>query len=161
MSSTRRDVHPPSGATPPLSFQGAAGGPLDLGPPARELCRRYYEAFPDDIERYGDAGRAWCEHDSRYLLNWALEDAQSGLVDAVAQVRWLGRVLAAREFPRERLARHVELCAEVLEGAVPGALGRESARRMREAADAVRADEAQDVGGGEDGAADAGGPPST
>jgi len=134
---TRRD--PPSGVNPPAAFELADGSHVDLGPLAARLCRTYYEAYPDDLERYGSAGQAWCDHDSRYLLAWALEDARAGTVDCVAQVQWLGRVLTARAFPIERLARHVELTADVLRDPALGDVGVRAARRMGQAALALTA----------------------
>lgn len=113
-------VAPPSGANPPESFELADGTQVDLGPLARRLCQLYYDVYPDDLERYGTAGQAWCEHDSRYLLAWALEDARAGTVDCVEQVAWLGRVLKGQAFPIERLARHVELTAAVLRSSGAG-----------------------------------------
>jgi hypothetical protein len=119
---------------PPTAVDLGEGCVVDLAPLAADLCDAYYAAYPDDLERYGDEGRAWCDHDSRYLLAWALEDARANAVDAVEQVRWLARVLAGRDFPVDRLARHVELTAEALERAVPTDVGRVAAARMREAA---------------------------
>jgi hypothetical protein len=110
------------------------GTRVDLAPLARRLCELYYADYPDDLERYGTAGRAWCEHDSRYLLAWALEDARAGTVDCVEQVAWLGRVLSARAFPIERLARHVELTAAVLRSSDLGDIGDRAGARIAEAA---------------------------
>ena len=127
----------PSGVPPPEAFEMADGTVVDLAPLARELCALYYDVYSDDLERYGTAGQAWCDHDSRYLLAWALEDVRAGTVDCVEQVRWLGNVLAARGFPVERLARHVELAAAVLRGAGLGEPGDRAAERLCQAAIAV------------------------
>jgi len=121
---------PPTGVTPPQAFELGDGTQIDLSPLARTLCEHYYTLYPDDLERYGPAGQAWCDHDSRYLLAWALQDARGGTVDCVAQVKWLGRVLAGRGFPVQRLARHVELTAEVLRTSGLGDLGNRAAERM-------------------------------
>jgi hypothetical protein len=129
---------PPSGATPPQMFELTDGTTIDLGPLARQLSERYYETYPDDLERYGDAGRAWCEHDSRYLLAWALEDARAGTVDCVAQVAWLGRVLSARDFPIDRLAYHVELTATLLRTASLEHTADRAAARLADAASQLR-----------------------
>jgi hypothetical protein len=128
---------PPTGASPPAVFGLPDGMLLDLGPLAAEACRRYYQRYPDDLERYGHAGRAWCDHDSRHLLSWALEDARAGVVDCVEQVLWLGRVLSARSFPRDRLVAHVEAIGTVIDEAGLGELGTRAAGRMREAAAAL------------------------
>jgi hypothetical protein len=130
-------LEPPSGADPPASFELADGAIIDLGPLARQCTEQYYKLYPDDLERYGTSGQAWCEHDTRYLLAWALEDARAGTVNAVEQVQWLGRVLAARAYPIERLARHVELTAAALRIPELGETGARAAERMREAASAL------------------------
>ncbi|MGO9752263.1 MAG: hypothetical protein ACLP8S_30540 [Solirubrobacteraceae bacterium] len=127
-------IEPPSGAIPPETFELADGATVDLGPLARQLCEEYFALYPDDLERYSPAGGAWCEHDSRYLLAWALEDARAGTVDCVEQVKWLGRVLAARSFPIERLAAHVQLTATVLHAPELGETGVRAADRMSHAA---------------------------
>jgi hypothetical protein len=108
-----REVAPPSGADPPRSATLPDGQELDLEMLAREVCRRYYEEFTDEDERYGEAGRAWCVHDNQWLLSWAALDL-AGLDDMSAQVRWLAGVLAARDFPVERLARNLELAADAV-----------------------------------------------
>jgi hypothetical protein len=127
-------TEPPTGTNPPQTFQLPDGTTIDLGPVARRLCVDYYELYPDDLDRYGAAGQAWCEHDSRYLLAWALEDARAGTVDCVEQVQWLGRVLAARSFPIERLAAHVQLTAALLAAPELGEIGAAASSRMRHAA---------------------------
>jgi hypothetical protein len=127
----------PSGANPPESFELDDGTQIDLTPLARHVCELYYEVYPDDLERYGTAGEAWCDHDTRYLLAWALEDARAGTVDCVEQVAWLGRVLKGRSFPIERFNRHLELTATVLRGAQLGEVGQRAAARISEAASAL------------------------
>jgi hypothetical protein len=124
----------PSGANPPESFELDDGTQVDLTPLARRICELYYEVYPDDLERYGTAGQGWCDHDTRYLLAWALEDARCGTVDCVEQVAWLGRVLKGREFPIERFVRHLELAAGVLRGAQLGEIDQRAAARISEAA---------------------------
>lgn len=84
-----------------------------LAPLAYEICRRYSAEFPDEQERYGDAGRAWCVHDTQYLLAWAVVDL--GLEGHFAEsITWLARLLAARAFPLDRLARDLEIAADVV-----------------------------------------------
>jgi hypothetical protein len=92
----------------------ADGTAIDLEPLAREICGRYREEFPDERDRYGDAGDAWCRHDNRHLLNWAALSL-SGFVDFEEKVGWLAQVLEARGFPLARLARNLELAAGVVE----------------------------------------------
>ena len=86
---------------------------LDLEALAAELGVRYAAEFPDERERYGEAGQAWCRHDNQHLLNWAALDA-AGLVVLDDQVAWLARVLEAREFPLDRLARDLDIAAAVV-----------------------------------------------
>jgi hypothetical protein len=131
-----REVAPPTGADPPRSAKLPDGEQLDLEELAREVCRRYYEEFADEDERYGEAGRAWCVHDNQWLLSWAALDL-AGLDDIVGQVRWLAGVLAARDFPVERLARDLELAAE----AVP-----QLAEPLRAAASELRSSPGQGIG---------------
>jgi hypothetical protein len=97
--------------TPPARA-GLAGVEIDLVALAQEICRRYREEFPDEEGRYGDAGIAWCLHDNQHILNWAV-GARNGLVDMERELAWLARVLAARDFPVDRLARDLEIAAEV------------------------------------------------
>ncbi len=104
---------PPSGAAAPMDAIAPDGTALDLRDLARGVCARYRAEFPDEEERYGDAGQAWCVHDNQYILHWALLDAQ-GLTKLDDQVAWLGRVLGARDFPLDRLARNLELAADVV-----------------------------------------------
>jgi hypothetical protein len=124
---------PPGGFNPPQAFRLDDGTQIDLTPLARKLCEHYYALYPDDLERYGPEGQAWCDHDSRYLLAWGLQDAHAHTLDCVAQVQWLARVLTARSFPIQRLARHVELAAEILRTSQLGNLGNRAGERMSEA----------------------------
>jgi len=97
---------------PPATVRLPGGGEADLVELAREVCRRYDAEFPDERERYGRAGRQWCVHDNQHLLNWAVLDVRRDVV-LDEQVAWLAKVLEAREFPLERLARDLELAADV------------------------------------------------
>jgi hypothetical protein len=108
-----RRLEPPGGDAPPASAWLEDGGELELLPLATEICRRYRHEFPDDRRRYGEAGNAWCVHDNQYLLCWAVE-AVNGYVDMNREVAWLARVLKARDFPLERLARNLDIGAEVV-----------------------------------------------
>jgi len=131
---TDRTTAPPSGTQAPRVASGP-DGEIDLVALAHEVCRRYDGEFPDERERYGPAGMAWCEHDNQHLLNWAVADVHAGVVDLDAQVAWLARVLAARDFPLERLARNLELCADVATDALGDAA---LAERLRDASRSVR-----------------------
>jgi hypothetical protein len=118
---------------PPRTVVGPGGEELDLEALARAVCERYYAEFADEDERYGDAGRAWCRHDNQHLLNWAALDT-AGAVSLGDQVAWLARVLEARDFPIDRLARNLDLGAGVVReqvgGGEPMALALEAAAAM-------------------------------
>src|SRR5262249_19882506 len=83
-------------------------------------CERYRAEYPDEEERYGEAGMLWCRHDNQHLLNWAVLDTLE-YVSIDEQVAWLAKVLEAREFPLDRLAPDLDIPA----GAAGG--GREHA----------------------------------
>ena len=131
---------PPTGANPPTEMRTATGEVIDLVPLAQEICRRYRIEFPDEDERYGPAGRAWCLHDNQYLLAWAIQDGRDGTVRLVEQALWLADVLNKRGFPTERLAFDLDLAAEVATATLdqPGLI-EVVARRLAAAANAVRA----------------------
>ncbi len=123
----------PSGWPPPTAAQ-LAGMRIELEPLAAVIADRYFERFPDDLERYGDAGRQWEIHDTQHLLNWAIGDVE-GFVDLDKQAAWLARVLSARDFPLEHLAVNLELAADVVDEQVGSAV----AEKLRGAAATVRA----------------------
>lgn len=114
-------LDPPGGEPPPaVSTDGVALTPL-----AEEVADRYLAEYADDLDRYGPHVRAWAVHDTQWQLWWAANEQ----IDLGAQVSWLARVLAARDFPLERLARNLELAADVAAGPLPAA-----APRLRAAA---------------------------
>ena len=125
---------PPSGWPPPTHAR-LAGTEVALEPLAAAIADRYFERFPEDIERYGDAARAWELHDTQHLLNWAIGDVE-GVIDMQSQVAWLARVLAARDFPVEHLAVNLELAAEVVNERLDG--GAPVAERLLDASVTVR-----------------------
>ncbi|GAB3665692.1 hypothetical protein GCM10027596_32090 [Nocardioides korecus] len=118
MSPDRRTAPPPTGLNPPTTAPGPDGTTLDLVLLAEQVCTLYYTEYADEDERYGEAGRAWCRHDNQHLLSWAAESVE-GFVDLHREVTWLAGVLEAREFPVDRLARNLELGAEVVRLRVP------------------------------------------
>jgi hypothetical protein len=120
----------PSGAPAPEE----AGG-LDLRAMAERVTERYGHEFPDEDERYEPkVWRAWCRHDTQYLLQWAVLDAE-GATSLARQVDWLAGVLDARGFPLDRLARTLELAGDEAEREDRP----EVALRLRDAAGGVRA----------------------
>jgi hypothetical protein len=130
-----RALSPPSGWPAPGDVT-LAGAHVQLAPLAGEIADRYFREFPDDLERYGEAARAWEVHDTSHCLQWAVLDAE-GLVDLRREVDWLAKVLHARGFPLDRLARNLELGADVVAEQL-GEPGRSVAQRLRSAAGAVR-----------------------
>jgi hypothetical protein len=98
----------------------ADGTELDLEALAREICARYRAEYPDEQERYGEAGELWCRHDNQHLVNWAVLHTREYVV-LDEQVAWLAKVLEARAFPLDRLARNLDIGAEVVGERVTGA----------------------------------------
>jgi hypothetical protein len=117
--SARPRPAPPSGQRPPAHAELADGTPVDLEALAREICARYRAEYPDEEERYGEAGMQWCRHDNQHVVNWAVLDTRDyvALDDHVA---WLAKVLEAREFPLDRLARDLDIAAAVVGERVAG-----------------------------------------
>lgn len=137
---TNRQVKPPDGGAdaPRISSPLAGGEVLDLVELATTICARYRLEFPDEQERYGPAGIAWCIHDNQHLLNWAAEEV-NGEIEMNVEVAWLANILEARDFPVDRLARSLDIGAEVMIGrAVVGSPGRQLATVLTAAADFVR-----------------------
>jgi hypothetical protein len=132
-----RRLEPPSGHPPPTSASLGSGKPLELSGLAREICQRYRREFPDEEERYGEAGYAWCVHDNHHLLNWAA-GAVSGMIEMNPEVAWLAKVLEARHFPIARLARNLEIAANVARTEVGGGHGEQLAAVLANAAAFVR-----------------------
>ena len=118
--SARPRPAPPSGDPPPRAAELEDGTALDLEALAAEVCARYRAEFPDEHERYGDAGELWCRHDNQHLINWAVLHTREFVV-LDEQVAWLAKVLEAREFPLDRLARDLDIAAAVVGEQVRGA----------------------------------------
>ena len=126
-----RAVAPPSGSPAPETAT-LGGRSIALRPLAEAVADRYFTQFPDDLDRYGEAARAWEVHDTQYCLQWAVLDVE-GSADLEREVAWLASVLSARGFPLERLARNLELAADVVAERV-AAPGAAVADRLRAAA---------------------------
>ena len=100
---------------PPPSRADTPAGEVDLVALAGEVCRRYGAEFPDEAARYEPGvWDAWCLHDNQHILSWAFADVHQGIVDLAEQMAWLAGVLAARDYPAERLRRDLELAADVV-----------------------------------------------
>ena len=107
-----RTLSPPAGGTPPADTVVVGGATVLLAPLAHETARRHWDEFPDERERYGDAGFEWCVHDTQYILWWAaVDETDGGILER--QLAWLARVLSARGYPVDRLRRAVEIASEV------------------------------------------------
>ena len=132
------NLNPPSGHPPPLEAALGPDATLSLLPLAQEICRRYREEFPDEQARYGDAGNAWCVHDNQHLLNWGAGEVQ-GYYVMNPQVDWLAGVLKARDFPLDRLARNLEIGADVIAEYVEGEHGQRLSTVLADAAAYIRA----------------------
>ena len=103
----------PSGGAAPEVAQLPGGQRLELPAAAREIARRHRAEFPDEEERYGDRGFEWCAYDNQWILAWAAAEA-AGFEDLGRQIKWLSGVLDARGYPVERLARDLEIAADVV-----------------------------------------------
>jgi hypothetical protein len=103
----------PSGGAPPEVAELPGGRWLELAAPAREIARRHRAEFPDEEERYGDRGLEWCAYDNQWILSWAAAEA-AGFENLGRQIRWLAEILDARDYPVERLARDLEIAADVV-----------------------------------------------
>jgi hypothetical protein len=107
----------PSGHLPPDAIV-VGGERVDLTALAEAVTERFFAEFPDEHDRYGDAGREWCRHDTQWVYVWAAGEL-ARTIDIVAQTAWLARVLAARDYPVQRLERSLELAADVAERSAP------------------------------------------
>lgn len=107
-------LRPPSGGmAPPTTTTLPDGTQLDLLPLARKISEQHLARHPEELERYGDAVRAWCVHDNQHLLHWAALDL-AGAADFDVQLGWLASVLEARGYPLENLADDLRTAGSVL-----------------------------------------------
>jgi len=129
-----RGPAPPSGWPAPTTAT-LAGRQIALEPLAEVVADRYFDEFPEDRSRYGEAARAWEVHDTLHCLQWAVLDV-AGFVSLEREIAWLANVLGSRGFPLGHLARNLELAAGVVDEqlAEPGAA---VAARLRAAAAGV------------------------
>jgi len=139
---TDRPLRPPEGGdeAPRVSSPLGGHGTLDLVALAQAICELYRVEFPDEFERYGDAGNAWCVHDNQHILNWAAESVTSEF-DIRQEVAWLATLLESRDFPIDRLARDLDIGAEVVIGRIGGPEALELAAVLTDTADFIRSGE--------------------
>lgn len=112
------------------------GRSVALEPLAREIAARFHREYPDELERDGVAAEEWCIHDNKYLLAWAVGSLTLPK-SFEPNILWLAGVLAARDYPVERLSRDLELAADVVREALP-AHAVELCGRLIDGAAAVR-----------------------
>ena len=130
---------PPSGASVPTTAQLSDGTLIELEPLARTICERFYARYPEELERSGETGAAWCRHDNQYLLAWAVQDARDHTVLLVEQALWLADVLEHRGFPTAQLIGNLEIAADVVrQESKLKSLAEPSADAFRRAANACR-----------------------
>ena len=117
----------PPGPTPPFlvnarSVNPEAGNHLVAADPralgaALAATRRSWREFPYYARRYGERGRRFSLSDS----GWIVTLCQLAEHQAIEEIRWLGRLLAARGMPRYLLERHLRhLHDELRRGEGPG-----------------------------------------
>ncbi|HZG35304.1 MAG TPA: hypothetical protein VEY87_05600 [Gaiellaceae bacterium] len=132
-------MRPPSGASAPTTSLIPGGAAIHLQPLAREICRRFYIRFPDELERSAEPGTAWCQHDNQYLLAWAIQEARDGTISFVEQSLWLARVLHSRGFPLEQLTENLLIASDLARNhGELGRLAQSTADVLAAGADAVR-----------------------
>jgi hypothetical protein len=79
-------------------------------------------------------------HDNQHILNWAAESV-NGELDIRAEIAWLATLLEARDFPTDRLARDLDIGAEVVLGRVGGPGAQDIAAVLSDTAGFVRSGE--------------------
>ena len=137
--SDRKTLRPPAGGlAPPQAVTLPDATELDLRPIARKVTDAHFARHPDELERYGEAGRAWCTHDNQHLLNWAALDLD-GRADFDRQLRWLSNVLTARGYPLENVGDNLRTAAAVIESEAAGASAQALADRLRLGAESLAA----------------------
>ena len=129
-----RGPAPPSGWPAPTSAR-LADREISLEPLAEAVADRYFDEFPEDRSRYGEAARAWEIHDTLHCLQWAVLDV-AGSVSIEREIAWLANVLGSRGFPLDHLVRNLELAADVVDEQLE-APGAAVAERLRAAAAGV------------------------
>lgn len=128
---------PPGGMAPPATGRLPDGVVLDLRVLASEVTEAHLADHPEDLERYGPAGREWCIHDNQHLLNWALLEVTNG-VDFGAQVEWLAGVLRSRGYPVANLADNLQTAARTVSRSVDSVHANALADVLRDGCASIR-----------------------
>jgi len=134
---SRPKPDPPSGMPAPARARLGSGREVDLYTLAALVADRHLAAHPEELERYGPAGRQWCLHDNQHLVNWAILDVR-GDTDLLGKVAWLAGVLDARGYPLDSLRDNLREAAAVLRESGDSELAA-PADRLDEAAKSVPA----------------------
>lgn len=132
---TRRASLPPERG--PRTLRLRDGQTVDVALLAADVCLRYGARYPDELERYDERWRPWCEHDLRYLVAWAIADADTGDVSLLEQARWLSGLLRSRGYPHERLPDALLIAADVVANDLHASVAREVVARLQEVAAAL------------------------
>ena len=127
---------PPSGWPPPAEARRSTARAIELEPLAAEVADRYFGDYPEDLERYGDAGRAWEIHDTQHLLEWAIGDVE-GYVELERAGRLAGPCARGARLPARASGREPRARRRRCRGAGGGRVA--VADKLRGAAATVRA----------------------
>ena len=122
---------------PPVTARLSDGTQLDVLALAREIASEHLERHPEELERYGEAVRAWCVHDNQHLVNWAVLDL-GGWLDLDERLRWLTNILTSRGYPLQSLLDDLQTAAAVLRREPAGDARRAVADRLARAGEDLR-----------------------
>lgn len=87
---------------------------------AEAVTARQYEAQPELVAKYGEAGRAKCLQDAAYHLSYLADAvAASSLSLFTDYVGWAKVMLGARGIPAADLSRNLTVMQEVVRGRLP------------------------------------------
>lgn len=85
------------------------------------ICARHAAEFPELEARYGDRGRAYCAHDSAYLVAWLMDELDTAWTGSFRRNgTWLWSLLDSRGYPADAFRRSLELLAEEVAAVRPG-----------------------------------------
>jgi hypothetical protein len=135
-----RQAAPPTGQAPPAEALLRDGTLVPLAATAAAAAERHLTQHPEEIDHHGPHTAAWCRHDLQWVLSWAVQAADGQPIEFAAQLDWLARILAARDYPIASLADALDELAAAAEPSLPGAaaLLRDEATRVRRGAERSR-----------------------